>query len=56
MAAYLPEGDRLVFIASNGGQPNHPSWYLNLRAGPSMSVQVEDQTRAMNAQTIEREE
>ncbi len=53
---YLPDGDRLVVIASNGGQPNHPSWYLNLRADPRVSVQLGDQTRAMIAQTIEGEE
>ncbi len=56
LAAYLPEADRLVAIASSGGQPNPPSWYLNLRANPSMSVQLGDQTRAMLARTVEGEE
>src|SRR3712207_1826103 len=35
---YLPDADRLIVIASNGGQPNHPAWYLNLRANPHVSV------------------
>jgi F420H(2)-dependent quinone reductase len=39
---YLPEGNRLIVIASNGGQPNHPAWYLNLRATPQVSVQLGD--------------
>ena len=53
---YLPEGDRLIVIASNGGQPNHPAWYLNLRANPRVRIQIGDQTRAMIAQTTEGDE
>lgn len=29
-----------VVIASKGGAPEHPSWYLNLVADPEVSVQV----------------
>jgi deazaflavin-dependent oxidoreductase (nitroreductase family) len=47
---YLPEGERLIVIASNGGQPNHPAWYLNLRANPRVHAQVGDRTHAMLAQ------
>ena len=53
---YLPEGDRLIVIASNGGQPNHPAWYLNLRANPQVSVQLGDRVRTMSAQTMEGDE
>ncbi len=53
---YLPEGDRFIVIASNGGQPNHPAWYLNLRANPQVSVQLGDRTRVMIAQTAEGDE
>ena len=53
---YLPEGDRLIIIASNGGQPNHPAWYLNLRATPQVSVQLGDRVRTMIAQTTEGDE
>ena len=53
---YLPEGDRLIIIASNGGQPNHPAWYLNLRATPQVSVQLGDRVRTMIAQTMEGDE
>jgi deazaflavin-dependent oxidoreductase (nitroreductase family) len=34
----LPEGDRLVVIATNFGRPNHPSWYYNLLAHPQAVV------------------
>src|SRR5919112_3912264 len=53
---YLPEGERLIVIASNGGQPNHPAWYLNLRANPQVSAQLRDQTHTMIAKTAEGEE
>lgn len=52
----LPEGERLIVLASNGGQPNHPAWYLNLRANPQVSVQLGDQTQTMIAHTAEGEE
>jgi F420H(2)-dependent quinone reductase len=39
---YLEEGGRLVVIASYGGRPNHPSWYLNLLADPDVTVQTPD--------------
>ncbi|MDQ2584356.1 MULTISPECIES: nitroreductase/quinone reductase family protein [Saccharothrix] len=37
---YLPDGDRILVIASAGGSPRHPDWFRNLRANPV--VQVED--------------
>jgi deazaflavin-dependent oxidoreductase (nitroreductase family) len=50
------EGDRFIVIASNGGQPKHPAWYLNLRANPHVIVQHGEQTRAMIAQAAEGDE
>lgn len=29
-----------VVVASKGGAPTHPAWYLNLRATPEVKVQV----------------
>lgn len=37
---YLPEGRNFVVIASNGGAPNHPGWWLNLRAHQEAEIQV----------------
>ena len=54
--AYLPEGDQLIVLASNGGQPNHPAWYLNLLTIPQVTVQLGDQTYAMVARTAEGDE
>ncbi len=38
--AYRREADRLYVIASAGGAPAHPAWYLNLRAHPAVTVEV----------------
>ena len=38
---YGRDGDDYVVIASQGGRPNHPAWYLNLSKNPAVEVQVE---------------
>ncbi|GAB4581442.1 MAG: nitroreductase/quinone reductase family protein [Anaerolineales bacterium] len=30
----LPDGEKVILIASNFGNPHHPAWYINLRAHP----------------------
>ncbi len=37
---YGRDGDRLLVVASQGGAPKHPGWYLNLVADPEVEVQV----------------
>lgn len=37
---YGRHGDAYVVIASKGGMPNHPIWYLNLEARPECTLQV----------------
>lgn len=37
---YLRDGERLAIVASFGGHPKHPVWYLNLTANPEVNVQV----------------
>jgi deazaflavin-dependent oxidoreductase (nitroreductase family) len=41
---YLPDGDRLIVWASNGGAPTHPGWYHNLLAHPHVTVEVGTET------------
>jgi proline iminopeptidase len=31
---------RYVIVASKGGHPEHPAWYVNLKADPNVQVQV----------------
>ncbi|MEB3069903.1 nitroreductase family deazaflavin-dependent oxidoreductase [[Mycobacterium] vasticus] len=49
---YLPEGGRIFVIASNGGSDRHPSWYHNLRATPSATVEVGTETYSVTAAEI----
>ena len=41
---YIPNGDRLLVIASNIGAPKHPDWYHNLVAHPEVTVEVGTET------------
>jgi deazaflavin-dependent oxidoreductase (nitroreductase family) len=34
------DGDNFLLIASQGGAPKHPMWYLNLRDNPEVELQV----------------
>src|SRR5213079_24607 len=34
------DGDDYLVVASLGGAPQHPSWYLNLNANPVAEIQV----------------
>jgi deazaflavin-dependent oxidoreductase (nitroreductase family) len=37
---YAKDGDRYVVVASKGGDPKAPAWLLNLRAHPTVEVQI----------------
>jgi deazaflavin-dependent oxidoreductase (nitroreductase family) len=37
--AVTPVGSSVVLVASDGGAPGHPAWYLNLTARPEVVVQ-----------------
>jgi proline iminopeptidase len=37
---YGMAGDNPVIVASRGGTPEHPAWYLNLRDNPQVGVQI----------------
>jgi deazaflavin-dependent oxidoreductase (nitroreductase family) len=53
---YGTDGDRYVLVASQGGAPTHPSWYLNLAADPQVDVQVKDDKFTARARTVSGEE
>ncbi|MEA2195086.1 MAG: hypothetical protein QOG42_1520 [Solirubrobacteraceae bacterium] len=50
------DGDRWVVIASKGGAPEHPAWYLNLQADPEAEIQVQADVVPVVASTAEGEE
>jgi deazaflavin-dependent oxidoreductase (nitroreductase family) len=50
------DGDRLVLVASFGGDDRHPAWYLNLRSNPEVRVTIAGSTRTMVARIATEEE
>lgn len=55
---YGEDAGRYVIVASRGGHPQHPNWYLNLRRDPAVQVQVGAEVftaTAREAQGAERE-
>ena len=40
-----------VVVASKGGSPGHPAWYLNLEANPDVELQVFDKVVPATART-----
>ncbi|MFD0905400.1 nitroreductase family deazaflavin-dependent oxidoreductase [Actinomadura sediminis] len=53
---YMRDGDRVVVVASQGGLPRHPMWYLNLRADPRVVVRIGPDVRRMRARTADEDE
>lgn len=56
---YTPWRGSYVIIASKGGSPTHPKWYLNLLDDPNVELQVKADTMRAVARTApspEREE
>lgn len=50
---YAEDGGRYVIIASKGGAPEHPGWYLNLSKNPEVELQIKDEVFKARARTIE---
>jgi F420H(2)-dependent quinone reductase len=53
---YAKAGDGYAVIASKGGAPQHPFWYLNLQSNPRAEVTVGRETRTVSARDTEGEE
>ena len=56
LTAPLHEAGRYVLVASKGGNPRHPQWYLNLVAHPDVEITVDGRTQPMRARTAEPDE
>lgn len=53
---YKKVGDGYVLIASKGGAPAHPAWYLNLVSQPDCEIQVRTEHQKVRARTVEGDE
>ena len=53
---YGTSGDAYVVIASKGGAPEHPGWFLNLLDNPAVDIQVGTERFAGRARVAEGHE
>ena len=50
------DGERIVLVASRGGDPKHPAWYRNVVANPDVAFSIDGVERAYRARTSSAEE
>jgi deazaflavin-dependent oxidoreductase (nitroreductase family) len=53
---YREHDGAYLLVASKGGAPQSPEWYLNLQANPDATVQVRGERYAVRARTADAEE
>jgi deazaflavin-dependent oxidoreductase (nitroreductase family) len=53
---FARDGDDYLVVASMGGAPQHPSWYLNLTANPKAEIQVKGERIPVTAHTATNDE
>jgi deazaflavin-dependent oxidoreductase (nitroreductase family) len=54
--AYLPDDQRYLLWAANGGAPKNPDWYHNLKAHPNTRIEVGSETIDVAAEEATGEE
>jgi deazaflavin-dependent oxidoreductase (nitroreductase family) len=52
----VTDGERYAVIASLGGAPKHPVWYLNLLADPQVALQDGPEPKEYTARVVEGDE
>ncbi len=50
------DDDRVVLVASYGGDDRHPAWFLNLRDNPKVELTMEGRRRRMRARVASTDE
>jgi deazaflavin-dependent oxidoreductase (nitroreductase family) len=56
LAFRVDDDGRVFVVASKAGAPKHPAWFHNLRANPSVAVELGGQSFAARAVVTEGEE
>lgn len=56
LTAPIVEGDRIVLVASYGGDSRHPAWFLNLRENPNVEITMRGSTKPMTARVASPDE
>ena len=49
---YTLDGDRVILVASRGGDSRHPAWYRNLVANPRVTFSIDGKERAYRAREL----
>jgi deazaflavin-dependent oxidoreductase (nitroreductase family) len=52
---YLADGRDFVVVASQGGRPEHPGWYFNLKAEPSAELTIGSRRFSVVGQRVSEE-
>jgi F420H(2)-dependent quinone reductase len=50
---YIEDGDNVIIVASKGGSPKHPAWWVNLRSNPETTIEVGAERRRVRAREAE---
>ncbi|MCE4264016.1 nitroreductase family deazaflavin-dependent oxidoreductase [Rhodococcus globerulus] len=53
---FLEDDDNVILVASQGGLPKNPMWYLNVKADPVVTVQIKSRVQSMKARVATDEE
>jgi deazaflavin-dependent oxidoreductase (nitroreductase family) len=53
---FFRDGDDYIIIASAGGAPKHPTWWLNLQSSPEAKIQIGPDVISVVARRAEGEE
>ncbi len=56
LTAPVQEGEKLVIVASYGGDNRHPAWFLNLRDNPDVEVVTGGRRQRMRARIASSDE
>lgn len=46
------DGDSYILVASQGGAPNNPAWYYNLKAEPNVEIRDKTEVFKMRAREV----
>ncbi len=52
----VQDGDRVVIVASYGGDDRHPAWFQNLKANPNVRVTMGGRTNPRRARVADPDE
>jgi F420H(2)-dependent quinone reductase len=53
---FFHDEDTFIIIASAGGAPKHPTWWLNLKSNPQAKIQIGSRVISVAAKEAEGEE